>query len=354
MKSIFLGGMAGSGKTAIALGLALKLQDEGFKVGYFKPISTTKDLHQTQDQDVLLFQKVLSLPHGAEVISPVRIGPYCLSGGTKRSPESLKRKILEAWKTVAQDLDVVLVDGYLSPYTAASLGLDAISLIKMLDSTMLYVIRMEDDYSLDKSLFYNNHFRLSGIPVLGNIFNNVERTLLDKTRGVYAPILEEQGHVVLGVIPRKTEIASPTVQEFYEALEGVLLTEENVGLNRLVEDVVIGSMTIDGALSYLRRAPNKAVITGGDRSDLAITALETSTSVLILTGGLYPDVSVLSRAIEKKVPVILVHYDTYTTIERLHEVTRRIRPEDEIGIQIAKKNIADHCHWQAVVEYVKD
>ena len=53
-------------------------------------------------------------------------------------------------------------------------------------------------------------------------------------------------------------------------------------------------------------------------------------------------------------PVILVHYDTYTTIERLHEVTRRIRPEDEIGIQIAKKNIADHCHWQAVVEYVKD
>jgi len=132
-----------------------------------------------------------------------------------------------------------------------------------------------------------------------------------------------------------------------------LLTEENVGLNRLVEDVVIGSMTIDGALSYLRRAPNKAVITGGDRSDLAITALETSTSVLILTGGLYPDVSVLSRAIEKKVPVILVHYDTYTTIERLHEVTRRIRPEDEIGIQIAKKNIADHCRWQAVVEYVK-
>ena len=186
---------------------------------------------------------------------------------------------------------------------------------------------------------------------LGNIFNNVERTLLDKTRGIYAPILEEFNHNLLGIIPKKPEIAAPTVREYYEALGGELLTGE-IGMDGLVEDVLVGSMTIESALRYLRRSPNKAVITGGDRSDMAVTALETSTSVLILTGGLYPDVTVLARAIEKNVPVILVHYDTYMTIERLHEVTRRIHPGDEQGIEIARSNINDHCRWQDILNYL--
>ena len=203
-------------------------------------------------------------------------------------------------------------------------------------STACYVARLTDDYSFDKTIFYNEHFRLAGVPILGNIFNNVSRTLLDKTRGIYTPILEDAGFPVLGVIPQKAEIAAPTVREYYDTLGGELLVGDENKMMHLVEEVVIGSMTIEGALSYLRRAPNKAVITGGDRSDIAITALETSTSVLILTGGLYPDVSVISKATEKNVPVILVHYDTYTAIERMHEVSRRIHPSDTKAVQIPK------------------
>lgn len=353
MKSIFIGGVAGSGKTAIALGLALKLREQGIRVGYFKPIGSAKGPHRQGDEDVLLFRQALSLPHDASVLSPIRSGPYHLSGGQKRDLNAAREKIKSAWEAAAEGVDVLLIDGFLSPYTAASLGLDAVSLAKMLNAAMLYVIRIEDDYSLDKAVFYNNYFQNQGLHVLGNIFNNIERTLLDKTKGVYVPILQEQGHSVLGIIPRKAEIASPTVLEFYDALGGELLTDEDIGMDRIVEEVVVGSMTIESALGYLRRAPNKAVVTGGDRSDMAVTALETSTSVLILTGGLYPDVGVLSRAIEKKVPVILVHYDTFAAIERLHEISRRIHPGDQQGMRIAHENIANHCNWQAITDYLQ-
>ena len=353
MKSIFVGGMAGSGKTAIALGMAIKLREQGQRVGYFKPLGSAKSSQQHEDEDALLFKQVLSLHHEAAVLSPVRTGPYYLSSGHRQDPKKAEQKIKAAYQIVA-DVDVLIVDGFLSPYTASSLGLDAISLCKLLDCAMLYVIRVEDDYSLDKTIYHNEHFRLAGVQVLGNIFNNVERTLLDKTKGVYAPILQSLKHQVLGIIPRKTEIAAPTVREFYAALGGELLTGEDISLTRMVEEVVVGSMTIESALSYLRRAPNKAVITGGDRSDMAVTALETSTSVLILTGGLYPDVGVLTRAIEKNVPVILVHYDTYAAIERLHDVTRRIHSGDELGIRIAAANVTDHCNWQSVLDYVQN
>ena len=34
----------------------------------------------------------------------------------------------------------------------------------------------------------------------------------------------------------------------------------------------IGTMTAESALSYLRKAPNKALITGGDRGNMALAA----------------------------------------------------------------------------------
>ncbi|MEG3072016.1 MAG: DRTGG domain-containing protein [Candidatus Syntrophopropionicum ammoniitolerans] len=93
---------------------------------------------------------------------------------------------------------------------------------------------------------------------------------------------------------------------------------------------------------------------GGDRADMALATLETSTSALILTGGLYPDVKVISRAAEKGVPIILVHYDTYTTIERLTEISRRISPGDAAGISIAKENIEHHCDWKSIIESLNE
>jgi len=352
LKNIFISGETGSGKTVIALGLALKLRELGLKVGYFKPVDSAKGFQRQRGEDVALLKEVLSLVHEPVVLSPIQTGPYYLGGGQRREQEALKEKIKTAWQIAKENFDTLLIEGSLSPYTAASLGIDAISLAKLLDAAMLYVIRPENDYDLDKTIFANNYFRLEGLTVLGNIFNNVERTLLDKTKGIYAPILEEQRYPVLGIIPSKAEIASPNVQQFHDTLGGELLTNEGIGLERTVEEVVVGSMTIESALSYLRRAPNKAVITGGDRSDIALTALETSTSVLILTGGLYPDVGVLNRAIEKNVPVILVHYDTFTAIERLHEISHRIHPGDEQGVRIARENIINYCNWQAIVEYL--
>jgi len=62
-----------------------------------------------------------------------------------------------------------------------------------------------------------------------------------------------------------------------------------------------------------------------------------------LTGGLYPNVKVLSQAEEKKVPVILVHFDTYHTIEQLHTVSHRIKPNNEVALDLAQKNIERYC-----------
>lgn len=106
---------------------------------------------------------------------------------------------------------------------------------------------------------------------------------------------------------------------------------------------------MDQALRYFRRSVNKAVITGGDRTDLALAALETSTSVLVLTGNIYPSVNVLSRAREAQVPVILVPHDTYTTVRMIESITGRIRPHDEKRIAAAKKVVEENVEWRKIL-----
>jgi len=123
-------------------------------------------------------------------------------------------------------------------------------------------------------------------------------------------------------------------------------------LSNLVETYLVGAMTQDSALRYFRRAPRKAVITGGDRLDIALAALETDTSALILTGDFPPDVRVLTAAEEKGIPIILVSYDTYSTIERVKDVTGKIKIDDEKRINLAKKLVADHVDWRGILQFL--
>lgn len=346
MKNLFITGVAGSGKTAVALGVALKLKNEGYSVTYFKPVGNRARFNGGEDNDALLMREVLHMKIDPRTIVPFTAGTSYLSGLKNR--ETALAGIKEAYQAVSQEAGVVIIDGAAFPHAGAAYGLDAASLAGLFNASILNIIKLENDLSVDQAIFLNNNFTSRGLPVIGHIFNNVPRQLLAKTEGIFRPVLETMGCATLGIIPIRPEIASPTVAEYYEALGGELLTGEDK-LDLLVEEVVVGAMTMESALKYMRRSANKAVIMGGDRADMALATLETSTSALILTGGLYPDVKVISRAAEKGVPVILVHNDTYATIEKLSEVSRRIKPADADDIRIALENIEQHCDWISMI-----
>lgn len=350
MKSLYIMGTPGSGKTVVALGLAQKLEQEGHKVAYFKPVANGRKITGMVDPDAVLMKEVLGMKAPLEQIAPFSASPFYLSAQAvlKDSPDM----VAEAFARVSEGADMVLVEGTLSVEILGSNGLDCISLAKRFGSNALLVLKVENDYSLDHALFLNRHLKLEDVSVTGTLFNNVPRPLLAKTDGVYRPVMEQAGYKTLGVFPTRPEIAPPTVAEYHNVLGGEILAAHD-RLNLLVEDVIIGAMTMASALTYLRRASNKAVILGGDRADLALAALETSTSVLILTGGLYPDVKLVSRAEEKKVPIILVHYDTYTTIEKINQVSRHIQPGDKESILLALENIDMYCDWQYIVENIE-
>lgn len=346
MRNLYIMGAPGSGKTVMALGLALKFKEQGMKVAYFKPVGFASRHDEQSDRDALLMKEVLKMEAPVEDIVPTKAGLTYLSANRKQ--ERLG-DILSSYRRVSEGADTVIIDGAVFPYVMASWGLDDVNLSMEMNASALVVIKIENDLCLDRAIFYNEFLERRGVLLSGNVFNNVPRPVLAKTEGVYVPLLEEKGYRSMGVIPRLEAIAAPTVEEFYQELGGEILAGHD-RMNLQIQDIVIGAMTMESALRFLRRATDKAVILGGDRSDLALAALETGTSVLILTGGLYPDVRVLARAEEKNVPVILVHYDTYTVVEKLHMVTHKLKPEDKEGKRLTLENIEQYCNWQAILD----
>ena len=110
-------------------------------------------------------------------------------------------------------------------------------------------------------------------------------------------------------------------------------------------------MGAESALSYFRRKPNKAVITGGDRTDIMLAALETSTRCLVLTGNLYPaQAHVLNRADELCVPVLLTKLDTLAAIEIIEGFFNRSRFQQPQKIERFSSLLDEYFDYAALYD----
>ena len=97
---------------------------------------------------------------------------------------------------------------------------------------------------------------------------------------------------------------------------------------------MIGAMSPEHALRYFQLTPNKVVIVGGDRAEIILTALDTPTVAVVLTGNFVPSAAVLERAEERGVPLISVESDTVTAADDLRRLFGRLRVKERAKIDL--------------------
>jgi len=220
---------------------------------------------------------------------------------------------------------------------------------------VLLSVKGDEDLIAEKAMLYSEYVKWKGGEMLGVVINLVPFHELERMKGVITPIMEERGLEVLGVIPDKREITLPTVREIAEALEAEVLSGQEK-MDTLVDGYLIGAMTPESALSWLRRSVGKSLVTGGDRADLILTALETGVSAIILTGNIYPSVQVLSSAEKKGVPILLVPMDTYIAVTKLDVLSGRIMPSASSTnkIELTKKIIGENLNIERMLSKFKN
>ncbi|MCI0711927.1 MAG: phosphotransacetylase family protein [Chloroflexi bacterium] len=326
MKSLYITSVVTfSGKTALCLGLGLYMQTKGLKVGYMKPISTQGSGlgKQVIDEDADFVNRVLRLNQPKSVMAPVIVNDALLHEQMKGTQKrDLWAEIKQAYETAAQGRDIVLLEGGASMQDGFAVGLNTVAVVRELDTPTLVISRWrESAYILDDIMAAK--YRLSD-HMLGVVINAVPANFAQDVQENIIPYLEEQNINVYGVLPYQQQLMTISIGELVDLLQGEFLTGAHLR-DRLVENLSVGAMTVEAALPRFRRQPNKAVITGGDRADLQAAALETSTLCLVLTGNLKPSATVVKRAEELGVAVVLVKDNTIDTIEKIERTLGKTR-----------------------------
>ncbi len=347
MKSLYITSVeTHSGKTALCLAIGKRYQEQGYKVGYLKPFSLQpwKVQGHLADEDASFVNSVLGLDAKPWELSPVVVTSERLRAHLASNEETnLMQTIKIAAEKAAEGQDVLLLEGGGSLREGYVMDLPTQEVAAELNSNILVVVKYRDDVRvLDDVL--TAKFRL-GSALNGVIINRVPKDALGYVSNLVVPYLEKKGVPVLGVLPEVRRLAALTVGEIIDTLDAEVLTKE-VDRGVLIKALLVGAMTEDSAIRRLRKQRDKAVITGGDRTDIQLAALETSTNCLILTGNLHPNNLIVKQADYMGVPVLLAKGNTMETIEKLDRIFGKTRLGQRAKLEIFQSLIAEHLDFE--------
>lgn len=302
-----------AGKSAVCIGLGVRFRADGIKAGYMKPVNVNCRLHEglPYDDDVIFAKEIFDMPESPTLIGPVALTRAKLEGQLRGPETGYENQFMDAFTRLSEGRRVMVLEGGRSWREGYVAGLSARRVVELTGAQVIIVLKYDETLLADRALAAQDYF---GQALLGVMINEAPRQRMDLLKDDITPYLVRHNLHVLGILPRDPMLAAPTVAELADGLHAeILCNAERKG--DLVEQMMVGAMGAEAALIHFRRIPNKAVITGGDRADIQLAALETSTRCLILTGNLYPSPVVLNRADELGVPVLLADLDTLKVTE---------------------------------------
>ena len=318
-----------SGKTALCLGVAQRMLRDGFSIGYMKPVSTTARRIQGKvvDEDAEFVRETLGLTDAPETMAPVALTPELVEEIlTGQCRMNFEQTLTTAYEKVSAGRDIVILEGGGSLREGYIVDLPTPRVSALLKAPELGIIRYQSNLQVvDDALASQKRL---GDSLLGVVINVVPKLHMEFVQEKVTKALAARGVKTLGVLPQDRLLMSISVGELTAVLNGQVLCCPDKQ-QELVEHLMVGAMSVDSALTYFRRKPNKAVITGGDRPDIQLAALETSTKCIILTGNIQPSPIILGRAEEVGVPVILVNYDTLSAVEIIERFFGKTRFHQE-------------------------
>jgi len=343
-KNIVITGDTVTGKTMVAIALANKLRARGSTVGYFKPSGIKSFAHSTQemdvDEDAAVMKDILGMEEQLNCICPIVRHMSSYDELLRISKDELKERIQSCHANISKNRDYVIIEGEQSPWRLMHVGLSTLDITKELGATVICLVNFPDFSAIDDILLQKELFKNYGTERIGVILNLVPPMLKKVVNESIRPFLEERGIIFCGVLYNNRELFSPTIGDIMRALDGEMVIGSEK-LDLLIDQFIVGSMAPENALKWFRRSKDKAVITSGDRTDICLAALETDTNLIILTGGVGPEIGTLTRARELGVPIMMTALDTYGTSQVVDDLIGTITVDNKEKIAAVERIVGE-------------
>ncbi|MGV0028099.1 phosphotransacetylase family protein [Phormidesmis priestleyi] len=328
-----------SGKSATILGIAHQLKAKGLDIAYGKPLAGGWGQSQMDDNDgdVQFVAQTLGLEDN-------RLQPTLLT----LDNETVQKRLLGedtidyrqqlSEQTQQQGGDLVILEGSGTLDEGKLFDLSLHQITHTIRAAVLLVARFRSLLLLDGLIAAKEQLQNH---LLGVVINDVPPDQIETIETLVRPFLEKRGIKLFGILPSSKLLRSVSVGELVKQLKADVLCRPD-RLDLMVESLTIGAMNVNSALKYFRARHNMAVVTGGDRTDLQLAALETSTQCLILTGHIPPSKSIISRAEDLEIPILSVDLDTLSTVEIVDRAFGQVRLHEPIKYQYVCQMIKEH------------
>jgi phosphate acetyltransferase len=343
---------AGTGKSAVVLGLAEVLSRRVGRMALFRPLVASAD---PPDPDVELIRCRYALPQSYErsyALTPDDLHDVDGRGGYGR----LLGRVLDGCAEVGGGADVVLLEG--SDFTTASLPVELdlnVDAARNLAAPVLLVVGgrgRSSEQVLDAAHQGVGVLADRGCTVLGVVCNRVDADRVDAVRdGLPGAVGDLPG----GVLPEVPLLATPTVAEIAAALRAESLVAP--AAPREVARVIVGAM---GLPAFLERiGDGDLVITPGDRADIVagilaahLSAAYPAVAGLLLSGGIVAEpVRRLAAGFDGAgIPVLAVGSDTYETAAAVRGVRGAVGVDSERKIATVLTLFEDHVDHERLRE----
>lgn len=328
-----------TGKSATILGIAHQLQQKGYQLGYGKPLGTCFQTYtnQQEEKDLEFIRNTLGLSD-SQVKSPLLF----------LEEDSINLRLAKKDTTDYQDAllhycqqisgDFIFLEGSADLKQGSLFNLSTPEIAQTVDAQVLLIVEYDSLLIIDEIIQAK---QVLGDRLIGVLINKIPVDKLDVTQNLIQSFCQELKIDILGMLPSDRLLQSVSVRELVFQLDAQVLCRED-RLDLMVESLSVGAMNVNSALEYFRKLQNMAVVTGGDRTDLQLAALESSTNCLILTGNSPPQQLILNRAEDLEIPILAVNLDTLSTVEIVDQAFGKVLLHEEIKVKCIQELIRQH------------
>ncbi len=348
----------GVGKSAVVLGLMELLARRVGRVGFFRPVVGSGD---GPDDDIELVRGRYRLEQSYDA-SYAATAEELARAGTREQYDALLTRVLESYRRVDRDAELVVVEG--SDFTEGAQSLEFefnADAATHLGSPVVLVVGGRDrtaDQVVAAARTAHAALVERGCTVLATVCNRVDPTIADDVRARLPAELDEPAYV----LPEVRLLAAPTVAQVAEALGAHLLPggEGSDGaLEREIGNVVVGAAGLPHFLDHV--AEGDLIITYGDRADLIVGSLAARSSGshpnvagIVLTGGQVdePVLRLIAGFSDAGVPILSVDTDTFKAAQTVSNVRGAITADSDRKIATALGLFEEHVDTAALEQRI--
>jgi dethiobiotin synthetase len=348
------------GKTTSTLGLVSSFMNQGYSVGYCKPVGQKfLDVQNLRvDKDTVLFADLINFNIVPELHSPVLLGP----GATELYLDNpgkfnLEEMILSAAKNLEQNHQINIFEGTGHPGVGSVTDLSNARVAKILDAGVVMVVEGGIGSTIDMLNMTTSLFREEKVPIIGVIINKVIPEKKQKVIYYVGAWLKKNNLNLLGVLPYERTLAYPVIKTVAEAIQGVVTYNADY-VNNKVESILAGSL-ID--LKELKSSQDLLLVVATRSINEAIIKIESMArqhgikncplSGIVATGEGKFEKRTLEYIEKNKIPLIRSDLDTYGAVISISKIEVKINTSTPWKVQMAIDLIQQNVDLEAILRF---